>query len=384
MKIAKIELFRASSEITFKYHLSKIYGTLTHNDAVMVRITTEDGIEGWGEADPQPPFTEEWAGGVMALLGAQVAPKLIGEDAGNIAAAHGLFDRIAPGNPMARGAIDMALWDIAGKAAGVPVWRMLGGRVHEEIPVLWPIPSGTEEDSRAVIDAKMPEGYSCFMIKTGSRDVAQDAARTLALIAAYPDLSFIADANQGWSEAEALRYLALIGSAPLTLLEQPVARLEFEALARVRAKATMPVSADESVFSLSDAARLARDTCVDVFSIKLSKNGGILPARKIAELAEAHGMKILINSMIEFGVSQAAALQLGVTLPNLLEAGHAYMSAHRMVDDPTDFTTNVRDGVARVSERPGLGVSVDAAKLASITSEAVTIDGKGLRVGEAA
>ncbi|NNF78516.1 MAG: mandelate racemase, partial [Rhizobiales bacterium] len=128
----------------------------------------------------------------------------------------------------------------------------------------------------------------------------------------------------------------------------------------------------------------ARGACVDVFSIKLSKNGGILPSRKIAELAEAHGLKILINSMIEFGVSQAAALQLGVTLPNLLEAGHAYMSAHRMVDDPTDFAANVKGGMARVSERPGLGVSIDTEKLARITTEACTIDESGLREGLAA
>ena len=384
MKIRKLELWRAASEITFKYHLSKVYGTLTRNDAVLVRITAEDGTEGWGEADPLQPFTEEWAGGVMAYLSRQVAPQLIGRDARNIAGAHAALDRIAPGNPMARAAIDMALWDIAGKVAGWPVWRMLGGAVHDAIPVLWPIPSGSVEDSAAVIETYRPQGYRSYMIKTGSRDVAEDARRTLALIKRYPDLTFIADANQGWSEAEALRYLALIGPAPLALLEQPVARHDFDALARVRAAAMMPVSADESVFSLGDAARLARGTCVDVLSIKLSKNGGILPSRKIADLAEAHGLQILINSMIEFGVTQAAALQLGVTLPNLMSCGHAYMSAHRMVDDPTDFPGNVTDGFARVTERPGLGVAVDTAKLAMISTETATIDADGAREGLAA
>ena len=111
---------------------------------------------------------------------------------------------------------------------------------------------------------------------------------------------------------------------------------------------------------------------------------GILPARKIANLAEAHGLKILVNSMIEFGISQAAALQLGSTLPNLFEGGHAYMSAHRMVDDPTDFPSNIVNGMARISERPGLGVSVDTQKLAKITTEACAIDEAGVRQGLAA
>lgn len=364
MRIDAIDLWQIKSPLVRPYPLSKIYGTLTHAEAVFLRITTSNGLEGWGEADPLPPFTEEWPAGAMLFLSDLAAPRLIGRDAGEIAAIACELDGLAPGNPTAKGAIDMALHDLAGKAAGVPVHALLGGRLRDRIPVLWPLGSGALEESLEVVSEKIAEGYRSFMVKTGSSDVAEDAARTLALIERFhPEVRFIADANQGWSESEALQFVHLIGAAPLFLLEQPVAKDNLSGLKRVREASLVPVSADESVFSLNQAARLAADRAVDVFSIKPSKNGGLAPSRKIAALAEGHGMDILMNSMIEFGVTQAASLQLGLTLPNLLDCGHAYMSTLRITDDPTDFSVCVSQGIAIAPDAPGLGVSVDLARL---------------------
>ncbi len=366
MRISRIDLWHVKSPLVRPYHLSKFYGTLTHAEAVMLRLTTDGGLEGWGEADAQMGFTEEWTGGVLALLAQGIGPNLIGRDARDFAR---LIDELAhniAGNPCARGAVDMALHDLAGKAAGVPVHMLLGGKLRNEIPVLWPLSSESLDASLEVVTAKVAEGYRTFMVKTGSRDVAEDAARCLALIERFPDVHFQADANQGWSEDEALRFVQLIGSAPLCLLEQPVPRTNPEGLARVHARALFPVSADEGVFSLNEAARLARMGAVDVFSIKPSKNGGLQPSRKIAALAEGHGLSILMNSMIEFGITQAAALHLGATLPNLMSCGHAYMSTLRLKGDPTDFATLVKDGTAHVPDRPGLGIAVDLQQVKNI------------------
>ncbi len=361
MRIEAIDLWHIRTPLVRPYPLSKIYGTLTHAEAVFLRLTTEDGLAGWGEADPQQPFTEEWPGGAMAFLADLAAPRLLGRDASQGAVIRCDLDALASGNPTAKGAVDMALHDLAGRAAGVPVHALLGGRLRDAIAVLWPLGSGDLDESIEVVEEKMAEGYRTFMIKTGSRDVADDAARTLALIDKYhPQVKFIADANQGWSESEALRFTALIGTAPLTLLEQPVAKDNPDGLKRVRDASLAPVSADEAVFSLGEAAQLAAARAVDVFSIKPSKNGGLAPSRKIAALAEGHGIDILMNSMIEFGVTQAASLHLGATLPNLMDCGHAYMSTLRITEDPTDFSALVADGTARVPDTPGLGISVDA------------------------
>lgn len=380
MHVEAIDLWHIRSPLTRPYPLSKIYGTLTHAEAVLLRITASDGLAGWGEADPLPPFTEEWAGGALQFLADLVAPKIVGRDAADGAAIRTDLDALAPGNPTAKGAVDMALHDLAGRAAGLPVHALLGGKLRDGIAVLWPLGSGGLEESIDVVEEKVAEGYRTFMIKTGSRDVADDAARTLALIERFhPEVDFIADANQGWSESEALRFVELIGAAPLSLLEQPVAKHNPDGLKRVRDASLAPVSADESVFSLDEAARLAAARAVDVFSIKPSKNGGLTPARKVAALAEGHGIGILMNSMIEFGVTQAASLHLGATLPNLLACGHAYMSTLRLIDDPTDFGALVQSGMAAVPATPGLGITVDVERIESLAVDHRRIESSRMR-----
>lgn len=384
MKIERIDLWHIKSPLVRPYPLSKVYGTLTHAQAVVLRLTCAGGLEGWGEADPQPPFTEEWPDGVMLYLSELAAPRLLGRDALDRAMLSAELDAVSAGNPTAKGAVDMALHDLAGKHAGVPVSQLLGGALRDRIPALWPLGSGTLEESLEVVEEKRAEGFRTFMVKTGSRDVAEDAARCLALIERYhPEIRFIADANQGWSEAEAVRFAELIGAAPLDLLEQPVARANLEGMKRVREAALCPVSADESVFTPGEAAKLAAACAVDVFSIKPSKNAGLAPSRKIASLAEGHGLDVLMNSMIEFGITQAASLQLGITLPNLMDCGHAYMSTLRIKEDPTDFSALVRDGTAHAPAAPGLGVAVDPDHLARLCVSHATIGSEGWKEGAA-
>ena len=360
MRIAHIDLWRVRAPLVTPYPLSRLYGTLGHAEAVFVRLGADDGTEGWGEADPLQPFTAESAADVLAFLQARAGPLLIGRPAADRARILAEIRALRPAMPTAWGAIDMALHDLGARAAGVSVAALLGGPVRDRIPVLWPLGSGSLAASVAAVETRRAEGFRTFMIKTGARDVADDARKTLRLIARYsPEIGFIADANQGWSEAEALRYVGLIGAAPLALLEQPVARNDLVGLGRVRRATEIPISADESVVSLAQAAALAAAGAVDVFSLKPSKNGGLGAAARIAALAQGHGLGILMNSMIEFGVTQAASLQLGLTLANLVPGGHAYMSTLRLAEDPTDFGRLVTDGWARAPAGPGLGVAVD-------------------------
>ncbi|MEZ5658689.1 MAG: enolase C-terminal domain-like protein [Burkholderiaceae bacterium] len=379
MAIESVDLWQIRSPLHKPYHLSRFYGTLTHAEAVFVRVRTDDGLEGWGEADPLMPFTAESAGGAFSFLVDVVPRALLGREPHDHAAIMDELAGAAPGYPTARGALDMALHDLVARRAGISVSTLLGGRVRDRIPLLWPLGSESLDESSAIVEQRAAQGYRTFMIKTGSRNVAEDAARTLGLIERFPGLIFVADANQGWSEAEALRYVALIGAAPLALLEQPVPRTRADALKRVRVAALMPVSADEGVFSLDEAGRLAGERIVDAFSIKPSKNAGLGPSRKIAALAEGFGMPILMNSMIEFGITQAASLQLGLTLTNLMDCGHAYMSTHRLHDDPTSFGSLVDNAVAHAPTGPGLGVEVDLNGL-----DKLAVAHRSLRLGAAA
>ena len=122
-----------------------------------------------------------------------------------------------------------------------------------------------------------------------------------------------------------------------------------------------------------DAATLVREKAVDAFSLKVSKNGGLSKTKKIGELADAFGIRCLMNSMLEFGITQAASLQVGCTLTNLLDLGHAYGSVLRMSDDVTDFGQNISDGVVTVPRGAGLGVALDESKLKKYTLEHLKI-----------
>lgn len=368
--IQSIDLFSLTVPFKTPYKLSRLYGTLSTTTAIIVRLETVSGLIGWGEANALPPFTEETPGSVLAALSDHLGPALLGMDGANLNASLAVMDATLSGNLSAKGAIDMALHDIMGKAAGLPVHAMLGGALRQSIDVLWPLGSGTPEEDCALVETKMAEGYRTFMAKMGAQPIEAEVERVRVLTQRFhPDVAFISDANQGWTESEARRFIQGVNQYPLALIEQPVAKHDFEALKRLRQASIAPLSADESVQSLTDACRLVRQQAVDVFSIKVSKNGGIAAAQKMAAVAEAAGLKCLMNSMLEFGITQAASLQLGCTLPNLLDMGHAYMSTLRLADDVTDFSDWVSKGKVKVPDRPGLGISVDEDKLHRLAGE---------------
>jgi len=188
------------------------------------------------------------------------------------------------------------------------------------------------------------------------------------------EITILVDANQGWDLSEAMTFIDGIKAYRPDLIEQPVRRHDIDSLKRIRERAPCLVSADESLSTIHDGTLLIRERAVDVFSIKVSKNGGLDKSRQIAAVAHAFGLRILMNSMLEFGITQAASLQLGCTLPNLLEVGHAYGSVLRMSDDVTDFRRNLSNSIVQVPEGPGLGVTLEEGKLKKYTKEYLDIN----------
>ncbi len=374
MKVTRIEAFHVTIPLVQPYVLSKRYGTVHQAHAVVVKVHTDEGICGYGEANPMPPFTEETWGSVFAALKYHLGPCLLVEDPRDLTRLNSAFDRMLGANLLAKGALDVALWDIWGKSLGVPVHRLLGGALRHEIPLLWPFGSGTPEEDVERITSKMKEGYRTFMIKMGANPIDVDIARARAITEAFGDKIHVnVDANQGWDLPQALTFFEGTRGCRLDFVEQPLPKGEIQALRLVRSRATHPISADESVQSVRDAVELARDGLVDVFSLKVSKNGGISRARDIVALARSHGIRCLMNSMIEMGISQAAALHLGAATHNLIDCGQCYMSTLRLIDDVTDFGDLIDDAVARVPDKPGLGVEIDEDRLKKYTEESLEI-----------
>ena len=375
MKITGLELFHISIPFCQPYKLSKVYGTLTDAHAVVLKVHTDAGIVGLGEADPKNPFTAETPASVMAVIKEHIAPLLLGRDPLQICEIESHLDQALRGNLMSRGAVNMALFDILGKVHQLPAHVFLGGIRHEKLPLLGPIGSGSPAEDADAIEALIQQGYRTVMIKMGALPVDEEIRRAVAAVERYGDrLTLIMDANQGWTFKETLKFVDGIRGSEPAVLEQPVATGDLAKLRNIRDRIPYLLSVDESLVTLEDAAGVIRAEAADAFSIKVSKNGGLSKSHTIARVAEVFGIKILLNSMLEFGITQAASLQVGCTLNNLLDCGHAYMSVLRMLDDITDFRKNISDAVVTVPREPGLGVSVDDDKLEAYTVDYLKIE----------
>ena len=373
MKITRLELFHIAIPFAKPYRLSKAYGTLTDAHAVILKVHTDGGVVGLGEADPLNPFTEETPGTVMAIMRDVIGPCLLGQDPTQVGSLAAVLDGSVLGNLTARGSVDMALHDILGKVKGAPVHVLVGGRLHTELPILWGIGSGTPSEDAAAIEELMALGCRTVMIKMGALPIVEEINRMVSARKRFEGLHFVVDANQGWETDQTLAFIDGIRGYPPDLIEQPIQHWDHRGLKRIRQRAPCPLSADESLLSVHDAAELIRSNAVDVFSLKVSKNGGIAKCRQIAQAAEMFGLKCLMNSMLEFGITQAASLQLGCTLGNLLPMGHAYGSVVRMADDVTDFGRNISGATVRVPLGDGLGVGLDERKLKKYTRDYLEI-----------
>ncbi|RDD92842.1 mandelate racemase [Paracoccus pantotrophus] len=357
-RIIRANIFVIEADFVTPYRVTE--GLLVSTQAILLQLIDCDGVEGWGEANPSKTFTGESVEDATDALRRQFLPTLLECDDPLPGPVDAQLDALAERHYCAKGAISMALLDIYGKRLGVPVSDLMGGALRRQLPVLWPLSSGTADDDMRMIDTRAAQGFSHFMLKMGSAPVADDVARVTLLQQTYGTrIRLIADANQGWSRTDAASFVRGVAGSTLEFIEQPLDRADTKGMAALSVESAIPVSADEAVISLANAAELARNKAAKVFSIKSSKNGGPLRARKIAALAEGFGIRCYMNSMHEFGVTQMASLQLAATVPNLFDFGHAFMSTLRLAEDPTDFSSLVTNGTITLPDGPGMGLSVD-------------------------
>jgi len=331
---------------------------------LVVEIETDEGLVGIGEATVDIGFFGQTLEQVQAAIEDYLGPQLVGLDPLDREHLMWLIDFRE--NSVAKAGIDLALHDLLGKAAGLPVSVLLGGRQQERVPVAIEIAGGSPDAMAQECLNFMELGVRAFKPKIGG-DPDQDADRLRAIRAAVgPDVSLRADANQGYTVKEAIRLCRLTEKSEvgLELLEQPVAAWDLQGMASVRRAVDTLIEADESCFSLHDAMQLIRHDAADVLNIKLGKAGGLHNARKIAALAEAAGLKCVLGTSYGLGIEIAAKIHL--------------FAATQLVTDAVEFTElglhgnlleapwaerlalPLADGCLPVPDGPGLGVELDA------------------------
>lgn len=376
MKITKIVLHELKVPLKHPYVLSKEYGVMSDTTPLVVELHTDDGLVGYGECDPWPLFTGDSSATVSVAIMQHLAPVFLGKDPTNIHETHRLMDAMIRGNNIAKSCIDMAAYDLFGKSVGLPVHKLLGGKCRDEIPSFWSVGGHTPEETVAELQEAKDRGFYGAMIKIGTADYRNDIARTLAAYDTFGDsFPLVADANQGWDVETAIAYAKATERCNLLFLEQPVQSWDIEGMAHIRSHVGVPISADEGVTTLHDAVHLVRADAVDVFSIKVTKHGGLMPAKQIVDFAEANGIKVFFNSMLEEGITQAASLSLAAGTSNLMTTiGHSFFSPLRLDGDITDFESRVINGVAHVSDAPGLGVKISKEMLEKYTVHTYCIE----------
>jgi muconate cycloisomerase len=347
-----------------RHELSSL--SVTAQSYVIVELRLANGAEGVGEAATLggPRWSEESVESIKATIDAYLAPALIGAPADRFEAARIRMDAVAKRNNAAKAAIESALFDAVGKTLGVPAVQLLGGAVRESMPVLWTLASGDPaqeiEEAEQKLAARL---HDTFKVKIGAQSADADLARLRRIAGALVGrASLIVDANQAWDETTALRCLPVLAELGVRLVEQPLPAWNLAGMARLRARSTVPLMADECVFTAHDMLDVARAAAADIVSLKLVKHGGLIATRSVAAVAEATGIGLYGGCLLESSIGAAAHLQVFAGLRELAW-GCEHFGPQILVDDLVDEPLRFADFRIHLPAGPGLGVTLDQDKL---------------------
>jgi muconate cycloisomerase len=328
-------------------------------DNVLVRIESDNGITGWGEAASAPVMTGETLESIVAavhFLEPALRDREPADISGALAALHGRMY----GNNGAKAAIEIALYDLAGRAAGKPVHALLGEKKRGRMALLGVIGGGDLDGDMRDAEAKKAAGFTAYKIKVGIDTPQRDAERTRAICRVLgPDLLISADANQGFTTAEAVDYVRAVEGSGLGFFEQPVAAEDLDGMAKVAAATAISIGADEGIHSLDDINRHYERKAARGVSLKAIKLGGIGGVVEAARLCDPLGMNVNISCKTgESSVACAAALHAATVVPNLAWA--LTLTHTALGDDVTAHPIPTMRGHVEALNRPGLGIEVDA------------------------
>lgn len=342
--------------------------TMHAQSMVIVRLADGDGVEGIGEGTTIGglSYGDESPESIKSAIDTYIAPVLRTCDVAQVGATMAAIGKSVRGNHFAKCAIETALLDMAGKRLGVPVSELLGGgRVRSTLPVAWTLASGDtardiEEGEKVLAERR----HRIFKIKIGKRAVVDDVAHVGAICKAFTGRASVrVDVNQNWSEAQADLGMGLLHDAGVDLVEQPVARDAIGAMARLSARHTVSLMADEALNGPRSAFRLASAAAARVFAVKIAQSGGLVAGGEVAAIASASGVELYGGTMLEGGIGTIASAHLFATFPELAWGTELFgplLLTEEILAEPLGYA----DFELAVPTGPGLGIALDEDKIA--------------------
>ncbi len=360
MRIVEIESIIV--EVPLREPVTGVHGVTSVQKSVLVRVMSDDGVEGWGDVDPTPGYTLESVDEI-ADDAARLAAALGDIDPMNTQRALAAMDELSGGAFEAKAAIEMALLDLKGKVLGVPVHSLLGGRLVDEVFLnAW---IGAVPPAQAAREAEewAARGFITAKIKiSGPGTVGVE--RVAAVRAAIGSrMALRVDFNESLTPDEAVPFIQRLMPYDLTLVEQPVPRDRIDALAQIRRRIDIPLMADESVTSPASLIEIIKREAADIVKVKAMKQGGLLRTRSMIDCAAAAGLRVVIGHGFGLTLSTLAEATLAATSHAVL-AGCEAVGPLKMSADVVDHPVDLSHGALKLPDAPGLGATVDEHALA--------------------
>lgn len=365
MRITRVETVAVRVALVPNFVILGSLGLHESSPFLLVKIHTDEGIVGLGEVSATPIWSGEDHVTADHIIRAFIEPAIAGEDPRAIEALSLRLRRAVAGNVFTKAGIEMALWDILGKAANLPLYRLLGGPVRSSVPVKMSVSGAEPRVAARIAEWTVEQGITALKVKVGFAPDA-DLARVKAVREAVgPSFRMGVDANGGWTVRTAIDTIRKLHEREgIYFAEQPVAPLDAGWMADVRRSVPVPIIADESCYTPQDAVSLTRQAAADVFSVYVGK-GGIAQARKIAAIAEGAGLTCTVGSNLELGIASAAMIHLAASTAAIAadEFPCDILGPLAYESDLLKTPIRYKSGHALLPEGPGLGVELDDAQV---------------------
>ncbi len=360
-KIIGYDLWHLELPVTSRrdHGIGSVEGTC---EVVVLRLRSEDGNEGFGEASPWSVFTGT-PEATYAALDRYLRPLVVGARVGDRSAIMAQAAYAVAHCTEAKAALETALLDLAGRISKVPVWSLLGGKCRGTIPLSCSIANPDFAQDVELLAQLQADGVRIVKLKTGFKDHAFDIMRLEYLAQNHPEFRVRVDYNQGLSIEDAPAQVRDVAQFAPDFIEQPVRAHHFGMMGKLRQMIDVPLLADESVFGPEDMERAARDGICDGVSVKIMKSGGPTRGQTVARIAAAHGLTAYGGDMFEAGLAHLAGTHMIAATPEITLGCEFYQASYFLKEDILENPFQVSSGEVVVPDAPGLGNRPDVTKL---------------------
>lgn len=357
MRITQIHVWQLDLPLAEPYWLSGGRLKFEVLDSTFVRIDTDAGLSGWGEACPWGhTYLPAHGPGVRAAI-ATMATSLLGRDPRALEAINRVMDITLPGHPYAKSAIDIACWDILGQATDLPLWKLFGGETAAPVPLNSSIPTGTPEEMLTLMAKASAKGYRVHSAKVGGSDVATDIARIEAISSGLPSGESVTfDVNRAWTPGVAVRVLNSVTARDW--IEQPCETLA--QCAQVASRVRNPIMLDESMHTFDDHLQAWSLRACEGVKVKPNRLGGLTRARQVRDFGVSVGWQMHIEDVGGSALADTAAIHLASSTPEANRLASWLCHYHLAVDPVPGQGARNDAGFATPSALPGVGVKPDA------------------------